>query len=148
MLVSPLLVVHQSCGCLDPVVVQAAAGQVAAVEQFEAAWAAQRKDAIAEIARAVGAFPTGVEHGWAGQLLDGFAAEVSDEAQGAFLSTLNDILCRVAAIDGDATAWHGPLSILRRRALSCLGNDDVLSRVEDLWQQARLMIAETQRRPA
>jgi signal transduction histidine kinase/DNA-binding LacI/PurR family transcriptional regulator len=137
------LVVRQSCGCLDPVVVQAAAGPVAAAgETLEAALAARRSDILSEMAQAVGASSAGIAAGWEEQLLDAFAAELGGESPRGFLSALDGILQRVMEVGSEVTAWQGAVSVLRRRMLPCLSEGEASSLAEDLWQQARVLIGE------
>jgi PAS domain S-box-containing protein len=133
------VVVRQSCGCLAPEVVQAATGVITKTtsETFEIAFAARREHILSEMAQVRGAFGKGLDPGWAVQLLDAFAAELGGSSTGAFLAVLDDVLRQTVA---DGMLWQGALSVLRRHALSCLSDDKLLTRAEDLWQQARVMI--------
>jgi signal transduction histidine kinase/DNA-binding LacI/PurR family transcriptional regulator len=149
------LVVRQSCGCLDPKVVQAAAGlrpaaqperpRTAAGDTFKAALAAEREKILVEMSRAVedrsGHLPTG----WAAHLLDALVAELDSKSAGGFLLALDKVLRHVIAAESNVADWHGVLSVLRRHALPYLGNHEVFQ-AEDLWQQARVMIGETEKR--
>jgi len=142
------LVVRQSCGCLSPAAMQAAAGRVtAAHETFETAFTTQRENILFEMVQAMEASPTGAVTGRAEQLLDAFFAAIQEESPGTFLRALDEVLRQTAATDGDVTSWHGAISALRRRSLSHLASDgEALSQAEDLWQQARIMIGETAQR--
>ncbi|MFL7790662.1 MAG: GAF domain-containing protein, partial [Anaerolineae bacterium] len=77
-----------------------------------------------------------------GRLLDAFAVEVGDGTQGAFLTTLDDVLRSVADAGGESSPWNGALSALRRQVLPYAAAGDVRSQVEDLLQQARLVVGE------
>jgi DNA-binding LacI/PurR family transcriptional regulator/GAF domain-containing protein len=140
--------IRQSCGCLSPVVLQAEAGQVVRrVDQtFEAALAARRESILSEMVQAagipaVGSIPEQVE-----QLVDAFSVELTGKSPGAFLLALGEILGQAEMEDGDRPLWQEAISTLRRHALPYLGDDETRSRVEDLWQQARVMIGETAER--
>ncbi len=139
------VVVRQSCGCLDPTVAQVAVGAVdRAGETLESALAARRKDIVSEMARAVEALSVEIVAAGVEQLLDAFVVDLEGESAGIFLSTLNEVLHQ--AVGENVTAWQGALSALRHYALPYLGDDGVLSRAEDLWQQARVVIGETAER--
>jgi PAS domain S-box-containing protein len=133
------VVVRQSCGCLAPEVVHAAAGAITTTTSgtFEAAFAARREHILSEMAQVRGASGEGPDPRWAVQLLDAFAAELGGSSTGDFLAALDDVLRQTVA---DGMSWQGALSVLRRHALSCLSDDKLLTRAEDLWQQARVMI--------
>jgi DNA-binding LacI/PurR family transcriptional regulator/GAF domain-containing protein len=165
------MVVRRSCGCHSQPVLQASAEPVAgsevppgysAGETFEEALFTRREEILAAMVQAVAghsveaASTTTPE--WAEQLLDGFAAEMGGKSPGGFLSTLDQVLRQVAAVSGDPStsssagsphgsgqgvaAWQGALSALRCHVLPYLSDDEALSRAENLWQQARLFIAE------
>ncbi len=141
------LVVHQSCGCAAPAVVQAAVGTVTGAGiTFAAVLAARRESVLSEIAQAVGDSLDGSVPQQAGRLLDAFADELKGGSPGAFLSALEGILHQVAAEGGDVAVWQGAVSVLRRYALPYLKEEKASARAEDLWQQARVMIAEISQR--
>jgi GAF domain-containing protein len=144
---TPELVVRQSCGCTDPAIAQAAVEPVtrslagaATGETFEVTLTTRRKDILSDMVQAVGTPAMGLGSGWAEQLLDAFAAELGEGAPGAFVSTLDEVLRQVVATEDNVGAWQGALSALRRHALPYLGDDKALSRAENLWQQARVII--------
>ena len=151
------LVVRQSCGCLPPVVAQAAAEQQPATRQtrgsqkeFEAVLSTQREEILAKMAQAAGELGGSLDSTSAGQLLDGFVAELKGQLQGAFLIALDKVLRREVAIISDATvrnvvATQSAVTAMRRSLLPYL-SVEALAKAEDLWQQARLLIAETTRR--
>jgi len=136
------LIVRQSCGCLDPAVAQAAAEPMAATsESFEAALAERREEILFEMVQSMGAPATGLDLGLAQRFANAFAVELKGESPGIFLSTLNEIMRQVVAAGSKVTAWQGILSTLRRHALPYLASgEEALSRAENLWQQARVMI--------
>lgn len=134
------MIVRQSCGCLDPAVAQARAEWGAAL----ASPAVRQADIVEELVDSAGEGTLSPEQ--AKQLLDTFAADVAGEAPGAFLRTCHEILQPVIAGGGNVAAWHGMLSVLRRRLLPGLaGNQSALWNAENLCQQARVLIGETAR---
>ena len=146
------LTVRQSCGCMDQTVIQAAARPAARFplemrgETCESALALQRTDKRSDILSAMTEAVTlpapGLEPRWAERLLDSFLADLRDPGSSTFLHTLDGVLRQVATAGGDVSAWQGMLSALRSHALPCLSGGQVLSRAEDLWQQARVVIGE------
>ncbi len=138
--VAPRLMVRQSCGCIDPAVVQAVAGPVEPKDKrLPEALAGRREEIVAEIARASGS--SAGTAAWAGQLLDRFAAEASGKSPGGFLSALDEALRREMAADRDVAAWQGAVSALRRHSLPYLSGVS-LTRAEDIWGQARVAIGQ------
>jgi PAS domain S-box-containing protein len=134
------LVIRESCGCLDPLVVRATAGPAAETnERFDVAFAMRRETVLSEMANKVG-HPSGNIPERVEQLVDAFSAEVKGGSPGGFLATLGTILRQAASEGGDVAAWHEALSALRSHARACLGDGETLLQVENLWQQARLMI--------
>jgi PAS domain S-box-containing protein len=138
------LIVRRSCGCSDPAVVQAEARAMTMGdsrsplgESLEATLAARRQEILFEMTQTGSHDPALAE-----QLLDAFSAELKGESPGAFLSTLENSLRQVVKAGGSAVAWQGTLSVLRRHTLPHLDNREMLSRAENLWQQARVMIGE------
>jgi DNA-binding LacI/PurR family transcriptional regulator/signal transduction histidine kinase len=155
--VATRLIVRQSCGCLSPAIVRAAAGPATrAGETFENAFATQRGSILSEIVQVVSPYSgrdassAHVVLGWAEHLLDAFVAELKhteqEESSGIFLTTFDRVLRQAIMADGDVITWHEALSTLRRYALPYLvGDDKALARAEGLWQQARVTIGEIAR---
>jgi DNA-binding LacI/PurR family transcriptional regulator/anti-anti-sigma regulatory factor len=138
------LMIRQSCGCLDAMVVQAAIGPVDVQgASFESAVARRRDEILAAMEQAID--PLSQSPAWEERLLDGFASDLKGESQDAFLLALNWAL-RQVVIAGEAVAdWQGAISALRRQVAPYLAGQD-LRRAEDLWQQARAMIGEVAQR--
>jgi DNA-binding LacI/PurR family transcriptional regulator/anti-anti-sigma regulatory factor len=141
------LVVRQSCGCMTLAMVRAAAEpSKASLVKIESTLTAHRGEILAEMVQEVGDFAGASE--WAERLLDTFVAALTAEGdpRGAFLSTLSEILRRVAEEDGDVTAWQGAVSTLRRRLLPSITHQGVSLWASGLWHQARVMIGEAAER--
>jgi DNA-binding LacI/PurR family transcriptional regulator/anti-anti-sigma regulatory factor len=138
------LVIRQSCGCLDEVVVKAAVGPVDVQdESFESAVALRRDEILAAMEQAVDPASPGFD--WEERLLDSFVGNLKDESSGVFLSTLNWALRQVIIAGAEAADWQGVISALRRQVAPYLDGQE-LRRAEDLWQQARVMVGEAVQR--
>lgn len=140
------MVIRQSCGCLDPVVVQAVTdpAQPNGIP-FDALPAAQREAIITEMTQAAGMSEVGPTSDWARHLLDGFVTAIKARSSELFLQELDELLRQVGTMGGNVEAWQSGLSVLRRRLLPYL-EGEVLARADDLWQQMRVMIGQAAKR--
>jgi putative methionine-R-sulfoxide reductase with GAF domain len=136
------LVVRQSCGCLDPLILLAAAESPATSgETLESALSERRAAIVSEMAQALGTDETVQDLEWSSKLIDAFANEPTSGSQGAFLTILNELLRWLAEAGRDVAACQGLLSVLRRQAMPSLLTDErALRRADDLWHQARVLI--------
>jgi signal transduction histidine kinase/DNA-binding LacI/PurR family transcriptional regulator/AraC-like DNA-binding protein len=147
------LKVRQSCGCLLPSVVQAAADpetRPGAGETLAAAFTAQREIILDATMQVAESSTQGLDPDWAARLFDPFSAEVAGDpaAAGLFLRALDQILRQVMLANGQVQGWQDVVSTLRRHTLPCFGDADAeaIRRAEDLWGQARVLIGEAVRR--
>src|SRR5258706_5257291 len=138
------LIVRSSCGCVNPAILQAAAGKIGEPqdEQFEMVIERQRQAILSEMAVAVGQSPDGETLSGLGQLLESFIVEAQRGTPSVFVGKFEDILQKVGKAGGDVTAWQESLSVMRRWILPHLKGQS-LQRAEDLWQQARVTIGIT-----
>jgi DNA-binding LacI/PurR family transcriptional regulator/anti-anti-sigma regulatory factor len=127
-IVSPKMIVRRSCGCQLLEATQTATGP------------ALRSPREAGLAYALK-----MERG---QILSDMvrAAESAGESEGGFLAALNEILGPVVEAGGDGsegsgTAMQKAISTLRHSLLPYL-DGEALVQAEDLWQQARVAIAD------
>jgi PAS domain S-box-containing protein len=142
--INPELMLRESCGCLNPAVIQAAVGVSDLRPQAAAnVLTTQREAMIASIAQAISGTDTTLT--WATQLFDGFVIESQDGISGTFLKTLNGILRQVTTSGGEANALDGCISALRL-ALSVHLDERSLRQAEDLWHQARVAISKAAQR--
>ena len=143
---APELVIRQSCGCLNPAVVQAAVDlEEVRGETFESFLASRQEQAFSAMAQAIGESSENIAEGWGKHLLEGFAGELKSGTSGLFLQELGEVLRQAMAAGGDVSAWQGAVSALRRQIVPYL-DGRMLRRAENLWQQARVMIGETAQR--
>jgi signal transduction histidine kinase len=56
------------------------------------------------------------------------------------LRALDEILQQVRAQGGSISAWHTVISVLRRNVLTSCADCAAMSRCEDLWQQAQVLV--------
>ena len=143
------LVIRQSCGCSNPAVAHAAAGLIAqpqrktvAGDPFSVILDTHSAQIHAEmIAAAVGAFE-GLDPTWPRRLLAAFSDDVTGKSSNAFTSALDLAIRQTAMMNSDVKTWQNVLSAHRRQVLPLLSEKDQHYRAEDLWQQARVIVAE------
>lgn len=136
------LIIRQSCGCFSPSAIQAAVQTVPpSSETLNSAFGTHRERIVGEMVQSLEPPLVHIALGWAEQLLDAFTSEMRDKNTIVFLKTLNDVLRKVMLEGRDVALWNGVLSALRRHALPYL-DDETMSRAENLWQQARVLIGE------
>ncbi len=148
------LVVRRSCGCLEATILQArveASGYTPAdaVLPFEAALLTRREAILTDIARDVSGRGDGDpiyqqivrQAGW---LIDAFVTALKAGEAGSpseiFLWVLDEILRQAMQEQRDVMAWQDGISTLRRYALSCAGVGTLCLQIENLLQQARVMV--------
>ncbi|HQE91219.1 MAG TPA: PAS domain-containing protein [Anaerolineae bacterium] len=150
------LIVRRSCGCLDTTVRRAQVedrregGMLADIAlSLDAALTARREEILVDMMQVM--TPPDVAdstrqqiaaHG--SRLVDAFITtlktlEAATPSE-TFLWTLDEILRQTVLEQRDVTAWQDGISVLRRHVLSCTCAITVLTRVENLFQQARVMI--------
>ena len=137
------LVVRQSCGCPDTVVENAKADistKAGAISKM--ALTARRESILSEMVKVVADSSIDNITERVDQLLNVFYTVLKGKSSETFLSTLDEILGSVALAGGAVSAWQEAISIMRRNTLLYIGDDQVLHRIEDLWQQARVVIGE------
>ncbi|GAK53835.1 ggdef domain protein [Candidatus Moduliflexus flocculans] len=139
------LTIRQSCGCLASSIVHAAA-EIAAVnnEALTTAFAAQREALLAEITPILHESPAAAA--WSAQIVDAFASEVTGQTSGGFLNALHDVLRQTALSNMEISVWQDVVSALRRHFLPYWSERSDVVRVENLWQQARIVIGEAMHR--
>jgi DNA-binding LacI/PurR family transcriptional regulator/signal transduction histidine kinase len=134
------LVVRQSCGCMDPVVVEAATDPAGYEDEPKKRQSVISVDSIlAGMPESMSASRAEPEHGWGSQFCEAFVAEINNHTPGAFLLTLDAIAREVGDAGGEIWMLQDAISGLRRHALPCLGGV-MRQRAEDLWHQARVAI--------
>ncbi len=153
------LVVGQSCGCASHQVAAAASGMVSLRGGLDvlgrlaslprAVGFFTRGGAVRAMVAAAGSFhqgnrlPEAELEALAGQLVEGFCSEFGLSRQaGAFNAALGEAIKRCAAAKLSPDVLQTMLSALRRKLLPSLWRRGRIIRAEDLWAQARVMLAE------
>ncbi len=154
------LIVRQSCSCLSSATIQAAvqspevpsaesdetqSNETRSYETLDQALERQRENLLFEMVQAMddgrssSSATAQVE-----QLLDAFIEEVVEGRPDTFLSQLNQVLREGMAQGEDVSLWQNSLSELRRYVRPYLDDCERgnLTQVENLWQQARIVIGE------
>jgi len=111
-------------------------------ETFADAFASRRAGAIAEMEHALLVRAARSGNAWAAHLVDAFTQELAGES-GVFVGAVRETVRASLDANAGSHGWQDVISILRREALPCLARDrDDRLRAENLWQVARLTIAE------
>ena len=98
------LMVRQSCGCVDPEILNAAVAEVTTKStSFDIVLTEQRDLILTEMIRALGGTENTAQR--VNQVFEGFVADVQGESQGVFLRTLDEVVLRGIASGG--TSAHG-----------------------------------------
>ncbi len=140
------VIVRESCGCLNPAIVQAAVRPgTRALSESERSLSQVLGMHRAEILAAILASEASLQDiaELVEEMLDAFVLELTRGAQNVFVPTLQKILKQPPSSHGPVTLWHDVISALRRAVLDYLEYNDELMRAENLWQQARVLISHT-----
>ncbi len=135
--VLPRLMVRQSCGCLDTEVQHAA---VTGNTGKSPASISDRSNIALNMMHAVEGSTTHEMGQLVDDLLQGFLAEMRGEDPGVFLGSWDTLLRHVIAHQGEISAWHDALSVLRRETLGWVQATGATAQAENLWQQARVLL--------
>lgn len=137
-----------SCGCQFTTVSQiselAPEGSLQAeisVQLFAETFTPQRDVFLKDIARQLAYREKDQALTWSHALFKTFATDVEAATSAAFLPTLEQILREFHAAGGDVSAWHGAIALMRHHLVPYL-DTDILSRAEECWQQAHIVIAD------
>jgi len=141
------LVARHSCGCSDPAVVLASAGQETDTPVVDGdvgqVLSERQAETVALVAQEAGLVST-EDEAEVGRLVAAFVDALVTEADStiSFLPELDGILRRAGDAGRDIQVWHHVLSEMRRLVLPYLSREDgMLQRAEDLWQQARVFLS-------
>jgi methyl-accepting chemotaxis protein/DNA-binding LacI/PurR family transcriptional regulator len=144
------VIVRQSCGCLLPEVIQAVAPHVPWRRRIlnrarfpGAGLAACREVTLVEMTQTLGTLPAARALEEAERIWRAFSDEIIGKKRGRFIAAVALALQHMAEAGGDVSDWQSALSALRNRSLPCLaGCGQALADAENLWQQARVLIAQ------
>ncbi|MBN1584213.1 MAG: substrate-binding domain-containing protein [Anaerolineae bacterium] len=137
------LVIRQSCGCPDPAVTKTTAWLTTqTAKTLDHGLTTQREQIVGDLAHTAGS--TAEAARWVEQLLDAVPSDL--ESADTFVPALDEILRQVIQTGGDVTLWQDVISALRFYIQPTIENDDLSSRTEALWHQARVFIGEAARK--
>ena len=137
------LIIRESCGCSSGRV-QFREHDVAVVSQSFSDWLSQHGDDVTSaIRRSIRSSESLTIPGWDEQLVDAFADDLRGWSSGLFLARLQELLHHVAAAQNDVGAWQAVITTMRRAFLPVLlGDPERWLAAEDVWQAARVLIAD------
>ncbi len=125
--------IRQSCGCFDLEVVRAAAHKTPILEPAYAAVSSPRTQLENLVHEA--------HEDWYTDLLQALIDQLEGAKPDHFLRVLEGMLR--SAVNGDQLdAWHNRISSLREQSLAYLGGTQDAITVEDLFQQARVLVSQ------
>jgi hypothetical protein len=139
------LVMRQSCGCFSGLARPGRAGPVTPTEtSIESLLAEHATDLRGQMMQAVHGAGAALPPDWCDRLIGALGAELgSTGGNGLFPATLEGLLAEVVAAGDDVAAWQGLVTALRRLLLPALANQPMRCvQAEDLWHQARILIAD------
>lgn len=138
------LVVRQSCGCANPIVVRAMTSPQIAPEQH-AGEARHREHPrlVSAITARVSQTSDQITPRCVATLVDAFTAELAGGAPGTFMQSLADILRTLIDTSADVFVCQDIISAMRQTILPLLETRHQIVLATNLWGQARVLIGET-----
>jgi GAF domain-containing protein/DNA-binding LacI/PurR family transcriptional regulator len=170
-LVPTQLIIRQSCGCIDPSILQANLDKTqASQEKFDIIINTRRANYLAEIAAGMQAAVPAADPNQIHQMVNGFVHDLAGDSSGGFTRSLDDFIRREMTdiatdvhpeiqVDPDrrtyhayydrqpfdGSTWQNMISAMQRCMLPHLDGKK-RSQAETIWNQARISIgAATQR---
>ncbi len=138
--VTPQLMVRQSCGCLEAEVKHAAVRLDA--HGVPSPIILNHKDIALKMLHATGRSTESDISRLTEDLVHECMMDIENEHPGAFLRQLDTLLRHVMAHEGNLPGWHNAISVLRRELLGWAHAKGKAVQAENLWQQARVLLAQ------
>jgi PAS domain S-box-containing protein len=143
--VSPQLIVRQSCGCTVPEVIRSVTGQMNESSGYDfLSDKALREKIVSGMKNEVGQNCENDGSGWAELLLESFFEGIQ-ERRNDFITLLEGILRKAMTSDFNAESWVNAISVFRRCLLPYLSDKRMMYKAEDLWLQSQILIGDTSR---
>ncbi|HMI89666.1 MAG TPA: substrate-binding domain-containing protein [Polyangiaceae bacterium] len=137
------LVVRRSCGCFPRSVLEIGTGLPSTRRAGDESLAARH----AAIAAAVKDVLSPRQVASVDGLLAAFSSDLESGSTHEFLAALDEQLEVSARSPADLMRWEEAISAMRRLTLPCLtGDEALLSRAENLWHQARVLMSDSGQR--
>jgi C4-dicarboxylate-specific signal transduction histidine kinase len=136
------LVTRRSCGCFSqsvtiPVLTQPSSRSPNLRETVER----YKERILGEMNQALRGLSRALTVDWHLRLLSAFMDDLEGSSAPGFLSALEEGLRLVTQKGSDGSVWQDVISALRRQILPCITDAITKARAEELWQQARLLVA-------
>jgi two-component system cell cycle sensor histidine kinase/response regulator CckA len=135
------LCIRQSCGCSSSAVGRAITKTLLDDSDTERLHAKQ-EDVVAEIARIMDTTIEGSTINWSNRLFDAFIADVNNKDPGKFLRELAHSIEETISIEAEINEWQIVVSMLRHFTRTQYSDDEITERIEELSNQARVLIGE------
>ena len=138
------LVVRQSCGCANPIVMRAMTSPQTAPEQRAGdALISARLHLLSAITAHISQITDQIPPRSVETLYDAFTAEIEGGQPGQFMQGLEDVLRELIGTGADVFIYQDIISAMRRTILPLLETRQQIVLATDLWGQARVLIGET-----
>lgn len=143
----PELKIRRTCGCLDHMIENAAVGEDNDDLEEIRIPGADVKEEIEHIMLETVIKPSvSINSQRINQIIDSFINDLNSTDSQIFLPTLEKILGDTIKEKGDVLLWNDALSILRKKVLPGITDDNLIHKAENLWQQGRVLISEVSQR--
>ncbi len=137
------MVIRRSCGCFVADVTNSVAQPAVGSTQAPGVLLAQRRETtLGALMNSARGLTSGVNSEWTERLFNAFVRDVTGEARGEFLPTLDAILVQEWMEHRAMTGWQNVISVLRRELLPCMTLQETVADAENLWHQARVLVGE------
>lgn len=133
------MVIRQSCGCLSPSLNRT----IVSAEMLQNIQDGGIRERRAQIMASIcSSLPNDCEPSLVEAFFDAFLMELDAGQTGAFLSMLQ----RIALMQRSVDQWQDAISALRQQVLPSLKQPGSILLAENIWQQGRLFLSESQQR--
>jgi len=137
--VAPLMVVRQSCGCSNQELQNAAFLNEVGVPSDLDVHSLRRLTCEAML-KVVPDHLTDQYQIWIGELFTSFWDDLQGNTNGKFIQALESIIGYGQTLPNADDFWHEILSVMRRVVLQNIKSAPAIQKAESLWQQARVLI--------
>jgi signal transduction histidine kinase/DNA-binding response OmpR family regulator/DNA-binding LacI/PurR family transcriptional regulator len=148
---TPYLITRRSCGCLEPMAEQAAAGILQQEKNgLEDALRSARRFLPPVMARSMGTSIESFSNAWSNRFLGIMIEELERHLarpethttpSRSYLHDLSELLREAVTESSNVTRWHEALTAVRQYLLPYMPST-TRAFAEDLWQQARVLIGQ------
>jgi len=146
--VSPLMIVRQSCGCLNQELQNAAFLNEVGVPSDLDVHSLRRLTCEAMLMVAPAHLIDQYQI-WIDELFTSFWDDLQGNTNGEFIQTMESMIGHGQTLPNADDFWHEILSVMRRVVLQNIKSVPTIQKAESLWQQARVLIgAETRKHEA